>query len=257
MRMHHAHIDKFAYLDSPIHRLDSRVKLLAVAVFTVCVLAVPRYTVSMLACYAIGPFVMLVIGHIPLRFVLRHIVTVSPFVLLLAASCPLYNTEPMDIEFGPLIWTISKGWVQFANITGKFVVTMAALIAMICTTRFSDLLCGMERMGMPRVLANQLAFLYRYIFVLIDKAHHLLRARSSRKLRNLGFAKETRTAGAMIGTLFILSLESSERINIAMQARGFDGEFRTMNKLQIKNNDYVFAAIAVIFLLGIGIWHLQ
>ena len=255
--MHHAHIDKFAYSDSPIHRLDSRVKLLAVAAFTVCVLAVPRYSVSVLACCAIGPFAMLVIGHIPLRFVLRHILTVSPFILVLAASCPLYNTEPTAIEFGPLNWTISKGWVAFANITGKFIVTMAALIAMICTTRFADLLCGMERMGMPQALANQLAFLYRYIFVLIDKAHHLLRARASRKLRNLGFAKEARTAGAMIGTLFILSLESSERINIAMQARGFDGEFRTINKLQIKNNDYIFGMIAALFLVAMTIINYQ
>ena len=68
---------------------------------------------------------------------------------------------------------------------------MAALIALVCTTRFSDLLCGMEKMGMPQILVNQLGFLYRYIFVLIDKAHHILRARASRKLRNLGFAKES------------------------------------------------------------------
>ncbi|MDO8302090.1 MAG: cobalt ECF transporter T component CbiQ [Sedimentisphaerales bacterium] len=257
MRMHHAHIDKFAYSDSPIHRLDSRVKLLAVAVFTVFVLAVPRYSVSVLACYAIGPFVMLVVGHIPLRFVLRHILTVSPFVLVLAASCPLYNREVMGVEFGPFSWTIGRGWVQFANILGKFIITMAALITLVCTTRFSDLLAGMAKMGMPQVLVNQLGFLYRYIFVLIDKAHHILRARSSRKLRNLGFTTESKTAGAMIGTLFILSLESSERINIAMQARGFDGEFRTINKLQMRKADFLFVAIATIFLLGIGIWRLQ
>jgi cobalt/nickel transport system permease protein len=246
--MHHAHIDKFAYEDSPIHRLDSRVKLLAVAVFSVFVLAAGRYSVSALACYAVGPFVMLVIGRIPLRFVFKHILTVSPFVLVLAASCPLYNREPMDVAFGPLSWTMSRGWVQFANIFGKFVVTMAALIALVCTTRFAALLTGMEKMGMPRLLVDQLGFLYRYIFVLVDKAHHLLRARGSRKLRNLGFAREVRTAGAMIGTLFILSLESSERINIAMHARGFDGEFRTINKLQIRGHDYIFAAAVVVFL---------
>ena len=249
--MHHAHIDKFAYQDSPVHRLDGRIKLLAVTMFTVFVLAVPRYSVSALACYAVGPFAILVIGRIPLRFALRHILTVSPFILVLAASCPLYNTEPMGVEFGYFSWTVSKGWVQFANIAGKFVVTMAALIALVCTTRFADLLCGMEKMGMPQVLANQLGFLYRYIFVLIDKAHHILRARACRKLRNLGFAKEVRTAGAMIGTLFILSLESSERINIAMQARGFDGEFRTIHKLRIRRADYFFAAMTIIFLIVI------
>ena len=247
--MHHAHIDTFAYADSPIHRLDGRVKLLATAVFTVCVLAVPRYSVSMLACYAIGPFVMLVVGRIPLKFVLRHTITVSPFIIVLAASCPLYNREPMGVEFGPLSWTIGQGWVQLANIMGKFIVTMAALIALVCTTRFADLLCGMERMGMPPVLVNQLGFLYRYIFVLIDKAHHILRARAGRTLRNLGFATEAKTAGAMIGAMFLLSLESSERITIAMQARGFDGEFRTIHTLHIRRDDWLFAAMTVVFLI--------
>ena len=86
--MHHAHIDKFAYLDSPIHRLDSRVKLIAVVVFTMFVIAVPRYSVSVLALYAIGPFAMLVIGKIPLRFAAKHILTVSPFVLVLGGKLP-------------------------------------------------------------------------------------------------------------------------------------------------------------------------
>jgi cobalt/nickel transport system permease protein len=251
--MHHAHIDKFAYFDSPVHRLDSRFKLVAVLAFTIFVLVVPRYSVSVLACYAVGPFAMLVIGRIPLRFAAKHILTVSPFVLVLALSCPLYNREPITVNFGPLSWTMSKGWVQFANIFGKFIVTMAALISLVCTTRFADLLAGMEKMGMPRLLVSQLGFLYRYIFVLIDRAHHILRARASRKLRNLGLAKEVKTAGAMIGTLFILSLESSEHINIAMQARGFDGQFRTINKLQIKHSDYLFAAIVATFLVVLTI----
>lgn len=251
--MHHAHIDKFAYLDSPLHRLDSRVKLIAVAVFTVFVLAAGRYSVSVLAMYAIGPFAMLVIGRIPLRFAIKHILTVSPFILVLAASCPLYNRAPMTVRFGPCEWMTIAGWVQFANIVGKFVITMAALIGLVCTTRFADLLAGMEKMGMPRLLVSQLGFLYRYIFVLIDKAHHILRARASRKLRNLGFSKEVKTAGAMIGTLFILSLESSERINIAMQARGFDGQFRTINRLQIRGRDFLFGAVVLVFLIAVTI----
>ena len=31
--MHHAYIDKFAYQDSPIHRLDSRVKFIVLLAF--------------------------------------------------------------------------------------------------------------------------------------------------------------------------------------------------------------------------------
>ena len=60
--MHHAYIDKFAYQDSAIHRLDSRVKFIVVFVFTAVVVSLDRSSVSILACYAVGPFTVLVLG---------------------------------------------------------------------------------------------------------------------------------------------------------------------------------------------------
>ena len=71
--MHHAHIDKFAYQDSVIHRLDSRVKFLVVLVFTAVVISLPRTSLSILVCFAVGPFTLLVLGKIPLKFVFKQI----------------------------------------------------------------------------------------------------------------------------------------------------------------------------------------
>jgi cobalt/nickel transport system permease protein len=252
--MHHAYIDKFAYQDSPIHRLDSRVKFLVLVAFTAVVLSLPRTSLSILACYAVGPFTILVLGRIPLKFVLRHILLVSPFVLVLALSCPLYDRTAVTFAFGPLLWQTSLGWFRCFAILGKFVVTMLALIALVSTTRFSDLLAGLQRLGLPKLLTIQLGFLYRYIFVLIDRAHHILRARTGRKLRNLGFKREIKIVAAMIGTLLIRSIDTAERINIAMQARGFDGKWRTLSKLQIRSGDLLFATVAVSFLLGLYIF---
>jgi len=82
--MHHAHIDKFAYQDSWFHRLDSRVKLIVTVVYMAVVLSLPATTLSVLSCYAAGPFVVLVLAKIPLGFVFRHILRASPFVLVLA-----------------------------------------------------------------------------------------------------------------------------------------------------------------------------
>src|SRR4030042_4349339 len=94
---HHAHIDKFAYQDSPIHRLDSRVKFIVLLVFTAVVISLPRTSLSILACYAVGPFTVLVLGKIPLRFTFKQIIIVSPFVLVLALSCPLYDRTPVTV----------------------------------------------------------------------------------------------------------------------------------------------------------------
>ena len=248
--MHHAHIDKFAYQDSPIHRLDSRVKFVAVLVFTIVVISLPRTSFSILACYAIGPFAILVLAKIPLGFALKHTLLVSPFVLVLALSCPLYDKSPVTVAFGPLNWQTSLGWMRCFVICGKFVVTVLALIAMVSTTRFNDLLAGLQKMGLPKLLTVQLGFLYRYIFVLIDRGHHILRARAGRKLQNLGFKTELKTAAAMLGSLLIRSLDAADNINRAMQARGFDTTWRTINKLKLRRRDLIFSLAAASFLLA-------
>lgn len=248
--MHHAHIDKFAYQDSPIHRLDSRAKFIAVLVFTIVVISLPRTSFSILVCYAIGPFAILVLAKIPLKFALKHTLLVSPFVLVLALSCPLYDKTPVTVAFGPLHWQTSLGWMRCFVICGKFVVTVLALIALVSTTRFNDLLAGLQKMGLPKLLTAQLGFLYRYIFVLIDRAHHILRARAGRKLRNLGFKTELKTAAAMLGSLLIRSLDAADNINMAMQARGFDTTWRTINKLKLRRRDLIFSLAAASFLLA-------
>jgi len=249
--MHHAHIDKFAYQDSPVHRLDSRVKFIVVLVFTAVVVSLPRTSLTILACYAIGPFAILVLAGIPLRFTFKQILLVSPFVLVLALSCPLYDRTPVATAFGPFSWHLTLGWMRCFAILGKFTVTMLALIALVSTTRFNDLLTGLQRLGLPRVLVIQLGFLYRYIFVLIDKAHHILRAREGRKLRSLGFKAELRIVAAMLGSLFIRSIDTAEHINIAMQARGFDGKWKTTTKLRIHLPDCIFASAAMLFIFGL------
>jgi len=222
-----------------------------VFVFTAVVISLPRTSVSILVCYAIGPFTILVWAGIPLRFVFKHILIVSPFVLVLALSCPLYDKTPLNIAFGPFVWTGTIGWMRCFTIIGKFVVTMLALIALVSTTRFNDLLAGLQRLGLPTLLVIQLGFLYRYIFVLIDRAHHILRARAGRKLRNLGFKTELRTATSMLGSLLVRSIDTAEHINIAMQARGFNEKWRTLSKLKVRRSDLLFVLIAASFMLGL------
>jgi cobalt/nickel transport system permease protein len=249
--MHHAYLDKFAYQDSAIHRLDGRVKFIVVLVFTAMVLSLPRTSFSILVCYLVGPFTILVLAKIPLRFAFKQILLVSPFILILALSSPLYDRTPLTVAFGPFFLQTSSGWMRCLAILGKFVVTMLALIALVSTTRFSDLLSALQRLGLPKLLVIQLGLLYRYIFVLIDRAHHILRVRAGRKLRRLGFTAELKIAAAMISSLLIRSIDSAERINIAMQARGFDGNWHTVSKLRIRRADYIFVGIAAAFMLGL------
>ena len=252
--MHHAYIDKFAYQDSPIHRLDARVKFIFVVVFSVIVISLPRTSVSILFCFAVWPFILLVLGGIPLRFVFKHILLISPFVLVLALTGPLYDKRIETVGFGPWEWQTTLGWLRCYSIIGKFIVTMMALIALVSTTRFANLLAGLRRLMVPKILVIQMGFLYRYLFLLIDSAHHIIRARAARAIGKIGIRNETKVAAAMLGSLFVRSIGTAERINVAMQARGFDGNWRIINRLAIRGRDWVFAAVSAVFIFGMYIF---
>ncbi len=55
----------------------------------------------------------------------------------------------------------------------------------------------------------------------------------------------------MLGSLFIRSVDTAERVNSAMQARGFDGDWRTINRLTIRGRDWLFIAYSVCFVFGL------
>ena len=57
--MHHSYIDRFSRGDTPVHRLDARVKLVAVLAYTGVLVSFDRQAVSVLAPLAVAPLAML------------------------------------------------------------------------------------------------------------------------------------------------------------------------------------------------------
>ena len=245
--MHHHHIDRFACQDSPIHRLDPRAKTLAVVAFSILLISAPRYTIPS-PWYVLFPAVLLSWGRIPPGFVLKHTLIVSPFVLLAAVFSPFLDDTPVQI--GGRV--VRGGWITAGSIAVRFMLGMAALIALASTTRFPELLKGLERLGVPRLLITQLRFLYRYLFVLIDQAMHMRRARLARDAGRGPIGARWRAGGGQVGVLFLRTLESAERMHLAMLARGYDGRIRLLKPLRWRPRDTAFMVITAVYLVLIG-----
>lgn len=245
--MHHAHIDKFAYQDSWIHALDARVKLAATLLWTLMIVSLPRVSPDLAFYTWPGPFLVLVLGGISLKFAFKHILWTLPFILVLALTSLWYDRTPATIFFGPFQWHATVGWLKCLTLTCKFIGSMLALIALVSTTRFSDLLKALQHWRMPEILVIQLGFLYRYIFVLIDKSHHTIHARKLRTLRRLPATQELRISTAMIGSVLVQSLDTSTRVTQAMQARGFTGQWHSPTQFHTKPADWLFIGIAILY----------
>jgi cobalt/nickel transport system permease protein len=209
-----------------------------------------RYAIACLAPMALLPFALLWFGGVPVWFALRRVAILSPFILMLVLMSPVYDRVPHVVTFGPWKYAISGGWLTAGDITIKFVLGVLALTAMMCTTRFALLLEAMRRLGMPQVIVVQLGFLYHYIFVLIDEAMRVRRARDFRGAALAPVSRRLAAVGGVIGTLFVRTLDRSQRIQIAMAARGYRGELRCLNQLRFARADRVFLVLVMVYLVA-------
>jgi cobalt/nickel transport system permease protein len=132
-------------------------------------------------------------------------------------------------------------------------------ILLVATTQFPDLMHALRHLHVPTLLVAIISFMYRYLFVLADEALRLLRARDSRSAYRPGYksggtvAWRARVAGNMAGQLFVRSYERSDRVYNAMLARGYDGQFLTLNPHVMRPNDWFIGAATTIILLIIQI----
>ncbi len=248
--MHHHYIDRFAMDDSPIHRLDARAKLIAVLGYTVVLISFDRYAVSALTPMAVLPLALLWFGRVPVWFALRRVVILSPFILMLVLMSPWYDRVPQTVRFGPWEYTVTGGWLTAADIAIKFACGVLALTALMCTTRFALLLEAMRRLGLPQVVVMQLGFLYRYLFVLIDEAQRVRRARDFRGAALAPVGRRLAAAGGVIGTLFVRTLDRSQRVQLAMAARGYRGEPHSLSRLRFTGTDVVSLLLVVLYLVA-------
>ena len=163
----------------------------------------------------------------------RGAVVALPFAL---AAFPLIFTVQEQIiatfSIGPLDLTISaEGLRRFLTIMAGSWLSVQVALLLAFTTPFHDLIDALRELRLPRILISIISFMYRYLAVLTDEGSRMLRARDARSAQGPGrgggsIRWRATVTGRMVGSLFLRAYERSERIYAAMQARGFEGEFR-------------------------------
>jgi cobalt/nickel transport system permease protein len=241
-------MDLLSYRDTPLHRLDPRAKFIVTLVFLICLVSFHKYQLSNLIPYFIFPVYLVSAGDIPGRHILKKILAVSPFAFMMAVFNPVFDTNVVG-HIG--IWSVTGGWISFCSIMLRFVLTVGTVFCLIACTGFHALCNAMGRLGMPRGLVVQLLFLYRYIFVLVEEAARMMRARDLRSLAGKG--QGLASYGPLAGTLLLRSIGRAQKIHRAMLCRGFDGEIRLSREYSFGAREYVFivqwCALFIIFRL--------
>ncbi|MCL4429209.1 MAG: energy-coupling factor transporter transmembrane protein EcfT [Chloroflexi bacterium] len=126
---------------------------------------------------------------------------------------------------------------------------VASLIVFVLSTGFDKVLRLFSTIKVPHLVIQLFSLTYRYFFVSIHEAQSVLIAKEARtyihkRTINMQALKDL---GAIIATLFIRTYERSERVYLAMKARGFEIGNETKHaapKIHVK--DVAFASSIIV-----------
>lgn len=254
-------LDRYRDGTSILHRLDPRLKFVAMLAFIVVTSTLNPSARGVFLALGLVLLVSWLLAQIPLVEMLRYSLVILPFAGLTAIALPF--TQDGHVLWRGTLWGVhlsltDRGLALFASVLVKSWLSVLVSGLLVMTTPFPALLSALRALGVPRVLTAILSFMYRYLFVLVEEAQRLQTARDARSAGSGGtLLWRVRVLGGMAGSLFIRSYERSERIYAAMLSRGYDGRMHTLDTLRWRRRDGWAAVIwggtmILIVLLGWG-----
>ncbi|RPI35496.1 MAG: cobalt ECF transporter T component CbiQ [Methanoregulaceae archaeon] len=264
-------IEKQAYHDSFMHRLDARVKIILAFAAIIAIVAVPYspmvYTVGAVF---FGFFALLwsLSGVSPVVYLKRLAVIVPLWGIIILFQIFLknrYYTDYTVLYSLPLGISIYTESVEFACILAvKFLISISFIILLSSTTKLQDLLQGASRLGLPAELALALGMMIRYLFVfgyIFRKINETLKTKCFDAFdRHLPYRYRLRQLGYTIGTMFIRSYEQGERVYTSMLCRGYGRDSHLfISKKPLRTGEWAFLFTCMVFIIAVPltVWLMQ
>lgn len=211
-------IDRYAALDSPLHRLNLRVKLVGLFALIIAFSLVDDLRlVPLMAGVTAG---LWAISGLPVRFLWDRLRYPGIFLLVMAVILPLTGHTPL-LTLGPLT-LYHEGVHDLLLIVSRFACILTIGVLLFGTAPFLDTLRALRGLGVPAVLADMALLAWRYLFEMAEMLATMeramrLRGFRARRLSLRGLA----TLASLAGSLLVRSYEQSERVYYAMKLRGY------------------------------------
>ena len=261
-------IGQYYPVNSVLHRLDPRVKLVSTLIYIVSLFVFDSIIGYVIA--AIFLATMIKLSQVPFRFMVKGL---KPVVVLLCITL-FFNLifTPGEAVFSIWIITVTREGIQLAVRMGirlVFLVIGASLMTL--TTTPNQLTDGLERLLKPlnhiHVPVHEISMIMsialRFIPILLDETDKIMKAQTARgaDFESGGLVRKVKAMVPLLVPLFISAFRRANDLAMAMEARCYHGgEGRTqMKPLIYQKRDYVaygivwaYLAVSIVFrVLGI------
>lgn len=253
-------LGRYFPVDSVLHRLDPRVKLVGLLAYTISIFFVARIEV-MLAALGVVPL-LLILAKLPPLWLARSIRPLF-FILFFTFFIHVFLTPGEAAwSLGPL--TASKTGLTrgiFFSIRLILVVAVSSFITLTTTPvaltdAMESLLKPLKKVGLPvHELALMTTIALRFIPTLLDEARAVMTAQKARgaDFESGGLIRRARSFIPVLVPLFVGAFRRADELALAMEARGYaGGEGRTrFHVLRLARSDYLAAALGALMIAAL------
>ncbi|AYV34362.1 energy-coupling factor transporter transmembrane component T [Erysipelothrix rhusiopathiae] len=258
-------LGRYVPLDSKIHKLDPRIKIIAMLVLMVSIFMVKNVWANVFLFFF---FVCAILASkLTFKFILKSIKPMLfMLVFLFVMNMFLIREGTLLVQFA-FFKIYSGALYQTAFIVTRLVLMIMVTTLLTATTAPLDLTLGIEdllnplkKIGVPsHEIAMMISIALRFIPTLIEDTQRIMDAQASRgvDLKEGSFKEKINGAISMLIPLFVSIYHRAEDLADAMEARGYyPGKTRTRYKqLKIRFSDWfmLFLCVAVLIaVIGLG-----
>lgn len=246
---------KYIPIDSLIHRIDPRAKLIALFIMIAAIFVPTSWYVFLLI--GIVLFITLLLAKIGIRMIVKSFKPMLVMIIfLLVINC-------LTIKTGDVLFSIGSYPIYYdAVFNTLFVVVRLMLMITIttiltATTKPLDLTLGIEWLLKPfellhlptHEIAMMVSIALRFIPTIIEETMRIMNAQKSRGVdfENGSLSKKALAILSLIVPLFSVAFERAYELADAMEARGFiPGAKRTRyHVLKFRFYDFIFIILCV------------
>jgi energy-coupling factor transport system permease protein len=243
-------------LNSVVHRLDPRVKLVGTAGLMLALLITRSFAGLGLAFICVA--LIHAVARIPLGYALRGMRLIFGTLLIILSFQILFFPNPSDPWWQWGVLSLSPGGLLQALQTMIRVILIYHLTSMLMfTTALMDLADGTESLFNPAkwlgIPVNELTLTFiialKFVPLLVSELERLIKAQAARGERfdQGGLIKRARKVGSLLVPLFVNAFARAEVLTTAMNARCYrGGQGRTKRRVLRMDGTDLFALFLLI-----------
>ena len=252
-------IGQYYSVDSIIHRLDPRIKIIGSIIYIISLFVVGKWQGYLVAAFFL--MIMIKLSKVPFKYMVKGLKSIV-MIMMITVIFNLFLTKgDALVTLGPLKITLQG--VQVAiNMAVRLVLLVLGSSLMTYTTTPNALTDGLEKVFAPlkviKVPVNDMAMMMsialRFIPILMDETDKIIKAQQARgaDFETGSFMKRAKAMVPILIPLFVSAFKRANDLAMAMEARcyrGGDGRTR-MRPLKYKKRDYIAWVILITYLIG-------